>query len=72
MERRLAGRRASSKLPALVELVICRPLVSAGMVSEILGVQAALRIVDELGLKEMTGRPSPKSFSRLVGAEERI
>lgn len=58
MERKLAGRRTSSKLPALIELVMNRPLVSAGMVSETLDVtpQAALRIVGELGLREMTGR----------------
>ncbi|WP_082240408.1 MULTISPECIES: helix-turn-helix domain-containing protein [Rhizobium] len=55
---RLAGRRASSTLPALVEKVIRRPLVSAGAISETLGTtaQAALRIVGELGLREMTGR----------------
>lgn len=58
MERKLAGRRASSKLPELVELVMARPLVSAGMVAKTLDVtpQAARRIVSELGLREMTGR----------------
>lgn len=58
MERKLAGRRTSSKLPELVELVMAKPLVSAGMVAETLGVtqQAARRIVSELGLREMTGR----------------
>lgn len=58
MERKIAGRRTSSKLPELVELVMARPLVSAGMVAETLGVtqQAARRIVVELGLREMTGR----------------
>lgn len=58
MERRLAGRRTSSKLPELVELVMARPLVSAGMVAKTLEVtpQAARRIVLELGLREMTGR----------------
>jgi hypothetical protein len=58
MERKIAGRRASSKLPELVELVMAKPLVSAGMVAETLGVtqQAARRIVLELGLREMTGR----------------
>ena len=58
MERRLVGRRASSNLPGLIELVISRPLVSAGMVAETLRVtpRAALRIVEALGLREMTGR----------------
>ena len=58
MERKLAGRRTSSKLPELVELVTARSLVSAGMVVKTLGVtpQAARRIVMELGLRKMTGR----------------
>jgi len=56
--RKLDGRRTSSKLPELVELVMARPLVSAGMVAKTLEVtpQAARRIVLELGLREMTGR----------------
>ncbi|WP_421590531.1 RHE_PE00001 family protein [Shinella sp. M27] len=58
MERKLAGRRTSSKLPELIELVMAKPLVSAGMVAKTLEVtpQAARRIVLELGLREMTGR----------------
>jgi len=58
MERKLEGRRTSSKLPELVELVMEKPLVSAGMVAKTLDVtpQAARRIVSELGLREMTGR----------------
>ena len=57
-ERKLEGRRASSKLPELVELVMAKPLISAGMVANTLEVtpQAARRIVSELGLREMTGR----------------
>ncbi len=58
MERKLQGRRVSSKLPELVELVMATPLVHAGTVTKTLGVtpQAARRIVAELGLREMTGR----------------
>ncbi|TAU61533.1 RHE_PE00001 family protein [Rhizobium ruizarguesonis] len=58
MERKLEGRRTSSKLPELVELVMAKPLVSAKMVAKTLEVtpQAARRIVLELGLREMTGR----------------
>ncbi|MBX5133303.1 DUF1612 and helix-turn-helix domain-containing protein [Rhizobium lentis] len=57
-ERKLEGRRTSSKLPELVELAMTKPLVSAGMVAKTLEVtpQAARRIVLELGLREMTGR----------------
>lgn len=58
MERKLVGRRTSSNLPGLIELVISRPLVSTGMIAKELAVtpRAALRIVEELGLREMTGR----------------
>lgn len=58
MDRKLEGRRTSSKLPELVELVMAKPLVSAGMVAKTLDVtpQAARRIVLQLGLREMTGR----------------
>ncbi|WP_232365597.1 RHE_PE00001 family protein, partial [Ciceribacter sp. T2.26MG-112.2] len=49
MQRKLDGRRTSSKLPELVELVMGKPLVSAGMVAKTLNVtpQAARRIVGE-------------------------
>jgi hypothetical protein len=58
LERKLDGRRTSSKLPELVELVMAKPLVSAKMVAKTLEVtpQAARRIVLELGLREMAGR----------------
>lgn len=58
MERNLEGRCTSSKLPELVELVMAKPLVSAGMVAKTLELtpQGARRIVLELGLREMTGR----------------
>jgi DNA mismatch repair protein MutH len=58
MDRKLEGRRTSSKLPELVELVMAKPLVSGGMVAKTLDVtpQAARRIVLELGLRELTGR----------------
>ncbi|WP_105373389.1 RHE_PE00001 family protein [Neorhizobium huautlense] len=58
MDRKLEGRRTSSKLPELVGLVMAKPLVSAGMVAKALDMtpQAARRIVLELGLREMTGR----------------
>ncbi|GLS34902.1 hypothetical protein GCM10010869_04900 [Mesorhizobium tianshanense] len=58
MERRLRERRASSKLPDLIELVLSRPLVSTGLIQDRLKVtkQGALNLVGELGLREMTGR----------------
>ncbi len=58
LQRKLMGKRTSSKLPELVHLVTARPLVSAAMIADILKVtpRAALRIVEELGLRELTGR----------------
>ncbi|MEI5680682.1 RHE_PE00001 family protein [Mesorhizobium sp. CCNWLW179-1] len=58
MTRKLLGRRQSSKMPQLIELVLSRPLVTAGTIARAIGVtpQAAVRIVEELNLREMTGR----------------
>ena len=58
LARKLAGRRKHSKLPALIDLVLARPLVSAGMIAADLGVtpRAAQDLVADLGLREMTGR----------------
>ncbi|MFW7355990.1 MAG: RHE_PE00001 family protein [Brucella sp.] len=57
-ERRLTSRRASSNLPGLIELVLARPLVSTGLIATELDItpRAALRLVEELNLREMTGR----------------
>ena len=58
LERKLVGRRSSSSLPALVDLVMRVPMVSAGVVAAALEVtpRAAQQLVVELGLREMTGR----------------
>jgi hypothetical protein len=58
LEGKLTGRRSSSKLPALVEFVLARPVASAGMIAAALGVtpRAAQTMVAELGLREITGR----------------
>jgi HTH DNA binding domain len=56
--RKLDGRRSTSRLQALVEYVAARPIVSAGMIADELGVtpRAAQDLVAELGLREATGR----------------
>jgi hypothetical protein len=56
--RKLAGRRSTSRLPALVDYVLSRPIVSAGMVAAELGVtaRAAQDLVGASGLREATGR----------------
>lgn len=58
MEYRLAGRRSSSKLPLLVNLLLLRPIVSTAMIVDTLGVtpQGALKMASELNLRELTGR----------------
>jgi hypothetical protein len=57
-EGKLKGRRSSSKLPALVDYILSRPIASAGMIATALGVtpRAAQDMAAELGLREITGR----------------
>lgn len=56
--RKLDGRRSTSRLPALIDYVLSRPIVSAGMIAEELTItpRAAQDLVAELGLREATGR----------------
>ena len=58
LARKLTGRRATSRLPALLEYVMTRPIVSAGMIAEELHItpRAAQNLVADLGLREATGR----------------
>ncbi len=58
LARKLAGRRATSRLPALVDYVMARPIISAGMITEELRItpRAAQNLVADLGLREATGR----------------
>jgi hypothetical protein len=58
LERKLKGRRTTSKLPALIDLVFDHPLVSTTMIAKALGVtpRAAQDLVAALALPETTGR----------------
>lgn len=58
MSRHLAGRRSSSRLPELIELVLAKPVISTEMVARHLRItqRAALRLIEELNLREVTGR----------------
>jgi hypothetical protein len=58
LTRKLDGRRSTSRLPALLDYVLTRPLASAGMIAKELGItpRAAQDLVAELGLREATGR----------------
>lgn len=64
MERVLRGRRANSKLPALIDLVMSRPVISTGMIQSALKVsrQGALDLVGAFNLREMTGRGRYKGW----------
>ncbi|MFK4532038.1 hypothetical protein ABIA00_000221 [Bradyrhizobium ottawaense] len=65
--RKLDGRRSTSRLPELIELVISRPLVSAGMIAKELDItpRAAQNLVAELGLREATGRERYRAWGVL-------
>jgi hypothetical protein len=58
LARKLVGRRSTSRLPALLDYVLTRPIVSAGMIADELNItpRAAQDLVGELGLREATGR----------------
>nr|WP_329609713.1 RHE_PE00001 family protein [Mesorhizobium muleiense] len=67
MERRLRKRRKNSSLPALIELVLARPVVSAGLIAAELKIsqRAALDLVAELGIREVTGRGRYRAWGLL-------
>lgn len=56
--RKLEGRRATSHLPALIDLVLSRPIISTGMAAADLKIsqRAAQNLIADLGLREFTGR----------------
>ena len=58
LARKLDGRRSTSRLPALLDYVLSRPIVSAGMIADELRMtpRAAQDLVGKLGLREATGR----------------
>jgi Protein of unknown function (DUF1612)/HTH DNA binding domain len=58
LQHRAARRRKTSRLPALIDLVLARPLVSTTLIADELAIsaRAAQNLVLELGLRELTGR----------------
>ncbi|MGE7418647.1 RHE_PE00001 family protein [Methylobacterium tarhaniae] len=58
LQAKVKGRRGSSSLPRLIDLVLARPLVSTTTIADELGVtpRAAQTLVADLGLRELTGR----------------
>jgi hypothetical protein len=67
LARKLKGRRSTSRLPALLDYVLTRPIVSAEMIAAELAVtpRAALDLVAELGLRETTGRKRYRAWGVL-------
>lgn len=65
--RKLGGRRSTSRLPALLDYVLTRPIVSAGMIAKELRMtpRAAQDLVAELGLREATGRERYRAWGIL-------
>ncbi|RSC21448.1 DUF1403 family protein [Agrobacterium sp. FDAARGOS_525] len=64
LERKLRTKRASSSLPGLVELMLTQPIVSSSLIVKELKVshRAALNLVEELGVREVTGRGSFRAW----------
>ncbi|MCM2435963.1 RHE_PE00001 family protein [Agrobacterium rosae] len=64
LERKLKGKRSSSSLPRVVDLLMARPIVSSSMIVKELKVshRAALDLVAELGVREVTGRGSFRAW----------
>jgi Protein of unknown function (DUF1612)/HTH DNA binding domain len=58
LERKLVGRRSTSHLAALIDLVLAHPIANVGLIAKQLSVtpRAAQNLVAELGLREATGR----------------
>ncbi|ACM39267.1 conserved hypothetical protein (plasmid) [Allorhizobium ampelinum S4] len=58
LDRQASARSVNSKLSRLVDLVVARPVVSATMIAQELGVtpQGARHLAAQLPLREMTGR----------------
>ena len=56
--RKFEGRRSTSRLPELIDYVLTRPIVSAGMIAKALKItpRAAQNLVADLELRKATGR----------------
>ena len=67
LERKAAGRRSTSSLPAAIDLFLSRPIVSAHMVAKEARItpRGALNLVSELGVREMTGRGRYRAWGLL-------
>jgi hypothetical protein len=66
-DQKLKGRRTTSRLPELIELVLATPLISTGVVARKLRItqRAAQDLILELGLRELTGRERYRAWGIL-------
>lgn len=58
LERRVSGKRSTSSLPAAIDVLLSRPIVSAHMVAKAARItpRGALNLIRELNVREITGR----------------
>ncbi|MBL8589942.1 MAG: DUF1612 domain-containing protein [Methylobacteriaceae bacterium] len=65
--KKAQGRRQTSRLVEAIDIVLARPLVTAGMLAKELGVtpRAGLNLIAELGLRETTGRGRYRAWAVL-------
>lgn len=58
LERRATGKRSTSSLPAAIDLLLSRPIVSAHMVAKAARItpRGALNLIQQLNVREITGR----------------
>jgi len=65
--RKTQGRRSTSKLGELIELVLARPIISSRMIAQALSItpRAAQNLVEQLGLREATGRARYRAWGVL-------
>jgi len=74
LERKLVGRRSTSHLAALIDLVLTHPIANVGLIAKELGVtpRATQNLVAELGLREATGRGRYRAWGILRGSQRRF
>jgi hypothetical protein len=67
LNRKLRGRRSTSRLGEVVALAVARPLISVGLVAQELKItqRAAQSLIAELDLRETTGRSRYRAWSLL-------
>ena len=65
LQHKISDCRQSSHLPELIELVLAKPMVSTEMIATSLAItpRSSLRLVNQLSLREITGRGRFRAWS---------